>query len=251
MRQITTVKDMKSVRRNLSDVTVGFVPTMGALHDGHLSLIKKCRDENEIAVVSIYLNETQFNDVDDFKNYPVSLEEDLKKLKIAGVDYVFLPNYSEMYPQQYRYRVHETVESKDLCGKDRPGHFDGVLTVVLKLLNIVEPSQAYFGEKDYQQLSLIQGMVESFFLNTKIIGCPTARSSEGLALSSRNKKLSEDELKKATFFAQQLKTDSDLERLKKTLEEVAIEVDYLKETNNRRFAAVRIGSVRLIDNVKI
>ncbi len=251
MRQITTVKDMKSIRRNLQDKKIGFVPTMGALHDGHLSLIKKCRDENEIAVVSIYLNETQFNDVDDFKNYPTSLEDDLKKLKLAGVDSVFLPNYQEMYPQQYRYRVHETLESKDLCGKDRPGHFDGVLTVVLKLLNIVEPTQAYFGEKDYQQLSLIQGMVQSFFLNTKIVGCPTTRNSEGLALSSRNKKLNENELKKATFFAQQLKMGSDLQELKKNLEDSSIEVDYLKETNNRRFAAVRIGSVRLIDNVKI
>ncbi len=251
MKQVRTVKEIKSLRTNWTGKRVGFVPTMGALHAGHLSLIQRSKHENDLTVVSIYLNETQFNDPKDLQTYPTSLAEDLKKLSSVEVDCVFLPDYSQMYPENYRYRVTEISESKVLCGKDRPGHFDGVLTVVLKLFNLIQPCKAYFGEKDYQQLSLIEGMVRSLFLNIDIVSCPTQRDVEGLALSSRNRKLSSEDLLKAHFFAGKLRTSKTLEELSSYLSQQAIEVDYLSEINGRRYAAVKIGSVRLIDNVKI
>ncbi len=251
MKQISTVKNMLSYRKNVNDMTVGFVPTMGALHEGHFSLIRRSMAENDQTVVSIYVNETQFNDSQDLISYPNTLTTDIRELQKLGVDATFLPNFQEMYPDDYKYRVQEVKDSFELCGRNRPGHFDGVLTVVLKLLNIVSPTRAYFGEKDFQQLHLIKGMVESFFMKTEIIACPIKRDAKGLALSSRNQKLNKEELKKAQFFSKQLQNASSLPDLEKELMSYDIEVDYLEEKNHRRFAAVKIGTVRLIDNVKI
>ena len=251
MIHIKTVKEMKTYRKSLPNKKIGFIPTMGALHEGHCSLIEKSKIENYITVVSIYLNETQFNNADDLKKYPSSLKDDLAILGTLAVDGVFLPTFEDIYPDNFNYKITENKLSLDLCGKDRPGHFDGVLTVVLKLFNIVQPTSAYFGEKDFQQLSLIQGMVESLFIDIQIVSCPTKRDEEGLALSSRNKRLSARELEKARLFAKNLKDIKSLDDLSLLLEKNEISIDYIKDINSRRFAAVKVGPVRLIDNVSI
>ena len=231
--------------------SIGFVPTMGALHEGHFSLIKKAKKETDLTVVSIYVNETQFNDPEDLKNYPNRINEDLANLKKLNVDAVFTPRSSDIYPDGFRYRVSENQQSLELCGQDRPGHFDGVLTVLMKLLNIVKPNKAYFGEKDYQQLQLVRGMVENFFMNIDVVGVPTERDERGLALSSRNLMLSVDDMEKAHFFAKKIKTHLNLSELRQELSQNGIDVDYLVEKQGRRYAAVKISNVRLIDNVEI
>ena len=251
MKVLTSPQQVKNLRSTTGLQTIGFVPTMGALHSGHLSLIEQSKKENDITVVSVYLNETQFNDPKDLTNYPSNLAEDLEQLKELDVDWVFTPSYKDIYADDYRFRVLENQKSLELCGQDRPGHFDGVLTVVLKLFNIVTPNSAYFGEKDYQQLTLIQDMAKSFFLDVEVKACPTVRDEYGLALSSRNQKLSDDGLAKARFFANELKKEKNLEALKTKLTNSGIDVDYLVDKDNRRFGAVKIANVRLIDNVSI
>src|SRR5262249_29466052 len=161
------------------------VPTMGALHEGHLSLVKRSRVENDRTLVSIFVNPTQFDDPADFDAYPRTVKRDLALLEAAGVDFVLLPGAGDMYVDGFRYRVSEPEVSTILEGEHRPGHFGGMLTVVLKLLNIAAAERAYFGEKDWQQLSLVRGMADAFFLPTAIVACPTVRESTGLALSSR------------------------------------------------------------------
>jgi pantoate--beta-alanine ligase len=195
---IQNVSEMQKFVQSFSG-SRGFVPTMGALHEGHLSLIERSIKENEQSIVSIFVNPTQFNNPADLKNYPMHIEKDLEMLKGLKIDAVFYPSYEEIYADQFRYQISENQDSKTLCGSDRAGHFEGVLTVVMKLLNIVSPTKAYFGEKDFQQLKLIEGMTKAFFLKTQIIACPTVRSSTGLAFSSRNQKLSEENLNKAHF----------------------------------------------------
>ncbi len=251
MRLFHTPSEMKEYSLNHQEQAIGFVPTMGALHEGHLSLVSASKNDNDQTIVSIYVNETQFNVPRDLKSYPISIEDDLKLLEGLGVDGVFLPKYADMYSDEYRYKVSENTESLDRCGKDRPGHFDGVLTVVMKLLNIVSPTRAYFGEKDFQQLSLVKGMVEAFFMDTEIVSCPTARDEMGLALSSRNRKLDNEGLEKARLFASKLKNEKDLNELENQLGSLGIDVDYLVEKSGRRFGAVKINDVRLIDNVQI
>lgn len=230
---------------------VGFVPTMGALHEGHTSLLKRSKAENEITVVSIFVNPTQFNNQSDFKNYPVTMESDLKLLEECGVDYLLLPSYDEMYRDKYRYRVEESEVSSILCGAHRPGHFAGVLTVVLKLLNLARAHKAYFGEKDYQQYLLIKGMAEAFFLPTEIVPCATVRAKDGLALSSRNLRLSARERELANSFAIELKRKNNIEKVKENLSKKGFRVDYVEDHFGRRFGAVHLGDVRLIDNVPI
>jgi pantoate--beta-alanine ligase len=230
---------------------VGFVPTMGALHKGHETLLTKARAENELVVLSIYVNPTQFNDKKDFEKYPITFEADLEIAKKNKVDVVFAPTFDGMYPNDYKYKVSETDFSQDLCGKDRPGHFDGVLTVVMKLLNIVRPAKAYFGEKDYQQLKLIEGMVADFFLPYQIVPVATVREMDGLALSSRNVRLTKDERTKAPLIHQILRTSQSSDVARVALEAQGWKVDYVTDREGRRFAAVRVGDVRLIDNVQI
>ena len=186
--------------------TVGFVPTMGALHEGHASLIRQSAAENDLTVVSIYVNPTQFNNSDDLKKYPRTWEADLELARRAGAWAVLAPDYDEIYADGYRYRISENDFSKKLCGAHRPGHFDGVLTVVMKLLQIVQPKRAYFGEKDYQQLQLIRDMARTFFLRTEIIGTPTVREQDGLAMSSRNVRLTASGREKAPVIYRELNT---------------------------------------------
>jgi pantoate--beta-alanine ligase len=222
---------------------------MGALHEGHLTLMRKARAENDIVVASIFVNPTQFNNPDDLKKYPRTLDEDLKAISTAGVDYLFSPEINDMYPDDYKYKVTESSFSKILCGAHRPGHFDGVLSIVMKLFNIIKPTKAYFGEKDYQQLKLIQGMVESFFMSIEIVPVPTVRDEKGLALSSRNLRLSPEGILKAQNFANILKQNKSLAEIKSEMIKQNIEVEYLEEHFGRKFAAVHIEGVRLIDNI--
>ncbi len=178
--------------------TIGFVPTMGALHEGHLSLVERCRQENDIVVVSIFVNPTQFGPSEDYKEYPRDLEGDMEKLRKMEVDIVFCPTAEEMYPEGYCTYVNVEGVSEKLCGAFRPGHFRGVATVVTKLFNIVKPTRAYFGQKDYQQSIIIKRMVEDLNFDIDIIVCPTVREEDGLAMSSRNQYLNETERQAAT-----------------------------------------------------
>lgn len=230
---------------------MGFVPTMGALHDGHASLIARSKEENKFTVVTIFVNPTQFDDPTDIEKYPRTETRDIELLQSLGVDAVLCPSFHELYPDGYMYRVTENDLSHDLCGKSRPGHFDGVLSVVLKLFGLVKPARAYFGEKDFQQLKLIEGMVRAFFLDVEICACPTVREADGLAMSSRNMRLSPIARETAAVFPKLLQCEKNIGDLRAKLVEHGFEVDYLEEHNERRFGAVIIDGVRLIDNVKI
>jgi len=239
------------VFRDSLDASVGFVPTMGALHEGHLSLIQSSQRDNEITVVSIFVNPTQFNRAADLEHYPRSIEADLAILQTRGVDAVFMPDKASLYPDDYAYRVTESEFSQHLCGAYRPGHFDGVLTVVMKLFNITRPKRAYFGEKDYQQLQLVRGMVNAFFLPLIVVACPTVREADGLAMSSRNARLDVQQRAMAPGLFRALQSAGSAEQARAQLEELGFGVDYVEDLDGRRFGAVHMGDVRLIDNVPL
>ena len=224
---------------------------MGALHAGHMSLLKRAKAENDLAAASIFVNPTQFNDQRDLQVYPRTLKADIKKLEEVKTDFLFLPSAREMYPDGYRYRLNETTESNSLCGAHRPGHFEGVLTVVMKLLNLVKADRAYFGEKDYQQFHLIKGMAEAFFLDTEIIPCRTRREADGLALSSRNLLLEPKHRKLAPDLYKALSSSASPAAIKKQLTALGFKPEYVEERWGRRFAAAKLGKVRLIDNVAL
>jgi pantoate--beta-alanine ligase len=236
------------VRRGIS---LGYVPTMGALHEGHLSLVERSLTENDRTLVSIFVNPTQFDDPADLEAYPRTLDRDLALLDAAGVDFVLLPRAEEMYSDHFRYRVSETELSMTLEGIHRAGHFDGVLTVVLKLLNIAAAERAYFGEKDWQQLSLVRGMADAFFLPTAIVACPTIREPTGLALSSRNARLSTPDRERAAMLHRVLTSAATTDAAIDQLTQAGFAVDYVADRYGRRLAAVRLGGVRLIDNVPL
>ncbi|MCH9756359.1 MAG: pantoate--beta-alanine ligase [Gammaproteobacteria bacterium] len=240
--------EWRATRAELPEhMPLGFVPTMGNLHAGHMALIQQSLHENKKTVVTLFVNYAQFNQASDFENYPRTLEADLKKLKRAGVDYCLIPNQAKMYADDYRYQVSENKESLLLEGA-RAGHFTGVLTVVMKLFNLVKPTRAYFGEKDYQQLSLIEGMVDAFFLDIEVRACPTVREKSTLALSSRNHRLSLEGRKKADAFARIFHNAVSCEEAITELEKIGVTIKYIEEHQNRRFAAVLIDNIRLIDN---
>jgi len=230
--------------------SIGFVPTMGALHKGHISLIKRSVSENDVTVCSIFINHTQFNDANDLKNYPITLDSDLQMLQSAGCDYVFLPSREMIYPDDYKYKLTESELSRKFCGAHREGHFDGVLTVVLKLLNIIKCDNAYFGEKDWQQYYLIKGMVKALFLDCNIVPCTLVRELDGLAFSSRNKLLTPENRLKAPNLYRIISSNKSLESMKRELESLGFVVDYLEEMEGRLLVAASLGNVRLIDNVK-
>ncbi len=245
------LRTISEVKSHLQGKSLGFVPTMGALHEGHLQLVRQAKYENKYVCVSIFVNPTQFNDPKDLEKYPRTFEKDLGLLQSAGCDYIFYPEYKDMYPDQYRFKVIENEFSKILCGASRPGHFDGVLTVVMKLLNIVSPDKAYFGEKDYQQLLLIKDMTEAFFMNCQIVACPTVRETDGLAMSSRNVRLSAEQRVLAPEFYKILSTSKSDDEARKRLLTAGLKVDYVETHWNRRLGAIFLGDVRLIDNVKV
>lgn len=231
--------------------SIGFVPTMGALHEGHEALLKRAYEENDFIVLSIFVNPTQFNDPNDLAKYPKTWEQDLAMAERNGVDAIFFPRYEDMYPDNYRYKVSENEYSKLLDGAHRPGHFDGVLSVVMKLFNIVSPTRAYFGEKDFQQLTLIKGMVESFFMNLQIVPVPTVREKDGLAMSSRNTRLTAEQRAKAPAIYHAITESKTAEEAAEKLRSQGFDVDYVTDIQGRRFVAAKLGEVRLIDNVKI
>lgn len=251
IRIFREIDDWRRFRREIGASSLGFVPTMGALHEGHVSLVEKSTRENEKTLVSIFVNPTQFNDPKDLEKYPRTFEKDVQLLREAGADYVVFPAFDQMYRDGYRYRVQEHELSKLLCGAHRPGHFDGVLTVVLKLLQLAQATKAYFGEKDYQQLKLIQGMAEAFFLPTEIIACPTLREKDGLAMSSRNLNLTPEERRIAPSLIRELRSHGTPAEIRARLEILGFRVEYLEEVQNRRFVAAHLGSVRLIDNIAL
>jgi pantoate--beta-alanine ligase len=252
MRVFDHLKEWRTRRKSYeTTTTVGFVPTMGALHRGHLELVRRCKVDNDICVVSIFVNPTQFNNADDLKKYPRTLDADIQLLESVAADYLILPTYEDLYADNYRYKVSENELSQQLCGKYRPGHFDGVLTVVMKLLNVVHPTRIYLGEKDYQQLQLIRGMVDAFFIPTEVVAVPTVREDSGLALSSRNARLSDAGRKYAVHLIETLRESSSASAAHERLASRGFDVDYVEDIGGRRYAAAWIEGVRLIDNIEI
>lgn len=268
------IKDYKNFIFKFKNKSIGFVPTMGALHDGHLSLLKRARIENDILVLSIFVNPIQFGANEDFNQYPRTLENDILLAKNSGVDIVFAPLNEEMYPSKLFTFVEVENISSGLCSLSRPNHFRGVTTVVSKLFNIIMPNRSYFGQKDYQQFLIINKMVEDLNFNTEIVLCETVRESDGLAMSSRNKYLSYDERKKVVCLFQALsKAESlikngvtDVNSIKKEMLEIIknVTVDYIFIGNGFTLesmeslenykgrlliaGAIYIGKTRLIDN---
>ena len=277
---IRKIKDMKEIVKRLKKEgkTVGFVPTMGYLHEGHISLIRCSKKDNDITVVSIFVNPIQFGKNEDLDRYPRDLDRDTEICKKEGVDYIFYPSADEMYPEGFSTFVEVEGITERLCGAFRPGHFKGVTTVVTKLFNIVQPDRAYFGEKDYQQLKVIQKMVKDLNMDVEVIGCPLVREKDGLALSSRNKYLTSEERKsalyisKALFRAKQMFENGEKDPVKvideirkiissqphvKEIQYVEI-VDPEKLTPKKKLekgdviaVAVFVGNTRLIDNIKL
>ncbi|MDF1795952.1 MAG: pantoate--beta-alanine ligase [Coxiellaceae bacterium] len=254
LKIIKSIAEWQQWRQSFNNqhMSIGFVPTMGNLHQGHLELVKRAQDDNDLVVVSIFVNPTQFNNPDDLQKYPRTLQQDLEQLKALDVDMVFIPAIQDMYPLEYRYQIKEVKFSQKMEGQHRPGHFDGVLTVVLKLLNLVQPQRVYFGEKDYQQYQLIKDMVSALFLPIEVIACPIVRDAHGLALSSRNNRLSQQGLDSAREFAQLLSQQSrSIEATRSSLKEAGYQIDYVEDYQGRRYAAVFVDDVRLIDNIEI
>lgn len=256
---------------------IGFAPTMGALHQGHLSLYEAAKHENDEVISSIFVNPTQFNNVDDFKKYPKTLEKDLEMLEKAGVDAVYVPSVEDIYSGNLASKKYDFDGlDEEMEGKYRPGHFDGVGTVVEELLRQVQPHNAYFGEKDFQQLAIIKKLVKKLNLPVKIYGVPTLREEDGLAMSSRNLRLNEEQRKEATLIYKTLLQVNDwfrvisVEEIKKRVKEIfeksELDLEYfviadektLKETDffykdkkYRAFIVAYAGDVRLIDNIHL
>ena len=273
---------IKSVRRLVKAARskgnkIGLVPTMGALHIGHICLIEKAVKGSDFVVVSIFVNPTQFGPAEDFEKYPRSFESDLEICRKAGVDIVFAPSPQEMYKKENLTWVNVEKLTEPLCGRSRPRHFRGVTTVCAKLFNIVEPDVAYFGQKDAQQAIVIKRMVADLNMPLEIVVCPTVREPDGLAVSSRNKYLSEQQRKDATYIYKSLKkceslveagtTDSKtiIGEMKQILNQVSsIEIEYISIVDAESLqeleriagkalaaVAVKIGSARLIDNIVV
>lgn len=258
--------------------SIGLVPTMGALHEGHMSLVKRARIENDISAVSIFVNPTQFGPSEDLERYPRDIENDIKKLREQEVDILFLPDNALMYPKGFATHIHVDRMSAKLCGSFRPGHFSGVATVVAKFLNITAPSRAYFGQKDFQQTVIISRMAKDLDLDVEIVVCPTIREQDGLAMSSRNLYLDSEQRKAAAIVYRCLSSASEAllagsystaqarELMREILagEPFITKIEYasvydtgtLDETDEVRgevllAVAVRMGDVRLIDNVLV
>ncbi|MFA5629717.1 MAG: pantoate--beta-alanine ligase [Dehalococcoidales bacterium] len=274
MNIIKTIPEMREFRKTLCE-SVGFVPTMGYLHEGHVSLIRKAKAENASVIVSIFVNPTQFGPNEDFESYPRDIEGDIEILKEEGVDAVFIPEASEIYPCEFNSRVEVIGITQKLEGNSRPGHFRGVTTVVNKLFNIVTPDRAYFGQKDAQQAIVIKKMVADLNMNLEIVVCPTIREPDGLAISSRNVYLSPEARQSATVLYRSLMLARDLYeqgersaetirkemvRLIKTEETARIDyvsiadpvtLDELDEVSGKALIslAVKFYKTRLIDNI--
>lgn len=267
------MRETLDVARN-SGKRIGFVPTMGALHQGHIALVERARAQNEIVVVSIFVNPTQFNDPSDLKNYPRTPEADAMMLEAAHCDFLFLPEVAEMYPDTGNGNT-PVIQLNGLDevmeGRFRPGHFNGVVNIVSRLFNVVGACRAYFGEKDFQQLAVVRRMTKAMLLPVEIVGCPIVRESDGLAMSSRNVRLTPEERIAAPFIyetllqAKQRWAGNNVNEVKRLVEEAFVakqefKLDYfeiadrdtLQPATQRRAVAciaVFLGKVRLIDNI--
>ena len=280
MKICKTISELNIWRDSLSDQNIGFVPTMGSLHQGHLSLVSHSKNICKKTIVSIFVNELQFSPDEDFDQYPRSLDEDIKFLNQLKVDAVFLPTAEEIYSNKFSVVVNELNLSQKLEGNSRPGFFSGVTTIVSKLFNIVRPSHAFFGEKDIQQLIIIKKLVQDLNYNIKVIGCKTIREKSGLALSSRNQYLSNTEKEEAAVLYQTLQLglsllnkNQDYLSIKKSMEDnissnPKIKFDYfsiaaLNTLNELKSnikdhkvgivisGAIFLNNIRLIDNILI
>ncbi|RQD70996.1 MAG: pantoate--beta-alanine ligase [Tindallia sp. MSAO_Bac2] len=279
MKTIHSLKEMQeyTALQRAEGKTVGLVPTMGALHEGHLSLIHAARKENDRVVVSIFVNPTQFGVNEDFDQYPRDLETDSKLAEKAGADIIFNPEAKDMYPTDISTSIKMGSIAEGLCGRYRPGHFDGVAIVVNKLFNLVNPHRAYFGQKDAQQVQVIRQMVQDLNMEVEIVSCPIIRESDGLAMSSRNIYLSEDERDSARLLNQALeegrtfieKGHRDPEELRQLIQKLLqsdprLQVQYIEIVHPSTLQplqflqkpvmialAVHIGKTRLIDNIII
>lgn len=278
MKVVSTINELKS---SLDDyrfkgMSVGFVPTMGALHNGHASLVERSVSENDVTVVSVFVNPTQFNDKNDLKNYPRTLEADCALLERVGATVVFAPTVEEMYPEedtrQFSFEPLDTV----MEGACRPGHFNGVAQIVSKLFYAVEPHRAYFGEKDFQQLAIIREMVRQLEFDIEIVGCPIVREEDGLAMSSRNTLLTEDERERALTISSTLFASADFAKVNTLAATKAFVEDMINDTEGLELEYYQIvdgntlqqieewsdsdyvvgcialfcGKIRLIDNIK-
>ena len=280
---MNVVKTIEHVRRSVGQAVtegkaVGLVPTMGALHEGHFSLIETARTQTDFVVVSIFVNPTQFRANEDLSNYPNTPEADLAACEQRGVDLVFSPHAEAMYPSGSLTEVTVRQLSETLCGRQRPGHFDGVCTVVAKLLNIVRPEKAYFGAKDFQQSVLVRRMVRDLNLPVEIVVCPIIREADGLAMSSRNAYLTPRQRRQAAELSRSLRLGQEMIRKRHPASEEVIaaigeylsgnapdgEVDYIQIVDPERLTdvertdapvvialAVRFGAARLIDNMLV
>ena len=272
MKIIRSISEANQFRDSIN--VVGLVPTMGAIHEGHLSLVRKAREDCDIVIVTIFTNPIQFSNRDDFSSYPKNIDQDLDFLRQEGVDLVFCPSEDEIYPDGFSTSV-EVEKFSDLFeGQSRPGHFKGVTTIVTKLLNLFLPSKVYFGQKDFQQTFLIQKLNIDLNINSEIIVLPTIRESDGLPISSRNVLLSKNERISAVVLYRVLKNIKNLDKFdsKKIYQEIEneiikenlVELDYVKIVNPDTLSelsevgenaivliAINVGSIRLIDNVFI
>lgn len=251
MKTVTSINEWLSIKKTLAGKTIGFVPTMGNLHAGHLALCAQSKLENDLTVVSIFVNPTQFNQLSDFDLYPRTVADDQALLEAQGVDYLLLPTMEELYPDQYTVQVSELVLANELEGECRPGHFTGMLTIVLKLLNIASATNAYFGEKDYQQMLLVKKMVQALFVPTNIVACKTKRAEDGLALSSRNGRLTPEQRQLAAELPKLMQSSLSDEQVVAALSDLGFKVDYICQKWGRRLGAVWLDQVRLIDNLPV
>lgn len=273
------IEEMKAISEKFrSDgAIIGFVPTMGYFHEGHLSLMRRAKSECERVVVSLFVNPIQFGPQEDYERYPRDEERDAGLAEKEGVDILFIPSVEAMYPEGYATYVEVERLTKGLCGRFRPGHFRGVTTVVLKLFNIVKPHKAYFGMKDYQQLKVIEKMTKDLNLDVQIVPCPTVREPDGLAMSSRNAYLSQEEresasiIYKSLLYAQELfqKGETNAEKLREAIEDIlkkeplVSKIEYVEVVHPETLeglenigkegaliaVAIYIGKARLIDNI--
>lgn len=279
MKIIRKIKELQDITTDLkrSNKTIGFVATMGFLHEGHLTLMERSKLENDILVSSIFVNPLQFGPTEDFSEYPRDEERDIALAKDAGVDFLFLPSVEEMYPEENKIKMNITERVDVLCGRSRPGHFDGVITVLTKLFHIVQADRTYFGLKDAQQVAVVDSLLRHLNFSTKLIGIPTVREADGLAKSSRNVRLLESEREEAVYLyqallkAQQLVIDGEnnpamiVEEVKSMLEEHTTgKIDYVEllsfpslkklDLVNEQLiiaVAVQFTNARLIDNLII
>ena len=278
MKIVNSIKDLKAylAEAKQDNKKIGFVPTMGALHNGHLSLVQHCVKNNDVCVVSVFVNPTQFNDKHDLETYPRTLEADCVLLESAGCDYVFAPSVEEMCPEPDTRTFDLGTVSEVMEGAKRPGHFNGVCQIVSKLFDAVQPDRAYFGEKDFQQLAIIREMVRQLKYNLEIVGCSIVREEDGLALSSRNKRLSAEERENALNISRTLfksrnfaatHTVSETQKMVEDAIEAApgLRMEYfeivdgntLQKISNWEDTSYAVGcitvfcgEVRLIDNIK-